>query len=210
MYRTARLLLSVVVVAFLSTPSVAAKFNPLTSVKPLQLFDGENFQTYCTAWKARLPNDRQVWVTAAHCVPTSPDMPFYIGSVKTRVLAISYKKDIAALEGGPSAQPLQIAFKSPAALTSIYSAGYPGNFHSNLNPSEQHVVMGVWSHIRKDGLAAYSMPVAHGMSGGPVFDDGGVVVGLMNQTECNWIGWCPGSAGATVETIRAFLGLELR
>ena len=201
----------VLALVLLFAPAIEARFNPLASIAPLHHVksDGSS-QFHCTAWATTLGNGMRVWATAAHCLMgTAPPelLTWTIGGKPATPMAWDFKLDLAYLTGGSAAQPLQLAFVSPKPLQYIYAAGYPGG------SVDVHVSVGAWSTTQDvEGLAVYSLAVAGGMSGSPILDKGGVVVGLMQQMHemCSieWRAgsWCPMSRGASTETLRKFLG----
>ena len=205
----ARAVLVLALLVSFQLPATARR-NPFESIRPFQvMMDDGKLHPVCTAFPVRL-NDRTVWLTAYHCVAEppawvmNPDAEWYIDGKKSVVIQYAFDTkngmDFAILTSGASAQPLSLGYSTPPAGSFIQTAGYP---HGS---ARQHVVSGVVSlTLEEDGATIWSLPGAPGMSGGPILDKDGLVVGTMTQIECPFSTWCPVSRGTRVETLREFL-----
>jgi hypothetical protein len=210
--RTALLVL-LLVISMIVTSS--AKSNPLNSIRPLQTYELDEdtgnkvLTSFCTTW-ATLYQGQHAWVTARHCIAFDDDgkqtkgVEYYVDGKRVEVFIVNATLDLAIFRGGPSADPLPVAFGTPTPLTPIWSSGYPAG------STRQHTVAGIFSNEREDGLSLlsiYNVSVARGMSGSPVLTMNNMVIGVMQRFDgCSRImTWCPVSLGLQTEKLRAFL-----
>lgn len=190
---------------------IAASPSQLKSIRPLQWKNREgNAETVCTTWATRL-NDITVWVTAYHCVSDAHGHPyldetFLIDGRRVFIRSANAELDLATLSG-PPASGLFVSFKAPDVLSYVWTAGYPAGPQESHKTPHLHITAGVFSLPHDgDGRALYNTAVTFGMSGSPVMNKDGIVVGLVQQMECHIaVGFCPMSRGATVPQLRLFL-----
>jgi hypothetical protein len=146
------------------------------------------------------------WVTAYHCIADDHGNPyldeeFYIDGKRALIVSGNYELDLATLRG-PTTQGLIVSFKDPDLLSYIWTAGYP------FEETVALLFAGVFSAYHPDGKAVFNLGVTYGMSGSPVMEKDGLVVGLVQQTGCRVPGaqfFCPVSRGATLRQLRLFL-----
>ena len=190
----------------LSSPLGASVKDELTAIQPLQFKDADGaFVNSCTAWKT-IVSDGTVWVTALHCLTDDAgvlilDRPWFINGTSARVGNANSRTDLVTLRGSAKGHSLRVAYGPPEVLAPLWTAGYP------RGSKARYALAGVLSQPRADnGKAVFNMPTTNGMSGAPVLDKDGLVVGLMLQMECHPVaGWCAVSRGASVADLREFL-----
>lgn len=161
----------------LATASILALMPGVVS-SPLQVFDS------CYVVETESGNvgtafaisDQQL-LTAAHVVEgvttvllrSSTDAR---STMSATVVLADERRDVAVLSiaGSRSVAPLAFAPRRPSAGTPAYAIGSPiGDLVLSRGK-----VLGF-----QDGLIESSVPVDHGNSGGPLFDDGGRVLGVV-------------------------------
>ena len=179
--------------------------SPITTVRPLvwqASADAEKVNA-CTTWPT-VYRDRVVWVTALHCVVGENGLVdeqwiFKIDGKPATVLKANPEHDLVMLTG-PSKRALRVSFLSPSPLDPVWTVGFPGG---NDRP---YVTAGVLSLVRDEGgRAVWNTGAASGMSGSPVLDKEGFVVGIIQQILCSPHGFCPMSRGVGVSELHAFL-----
>jgi S1-C subfamily serine protease len=91
------------------------------------------------------------------------------------IVFVDESRDLALLDAGLSARPLEIAVKLPPVGSPIYALGNPEGLGGTFS-------VGNVSGFREAGNAGpyiqLTAPISHGSSGGPVLNDEGKVVGL--------------------------------
>ena len=195
----ARALMIAVGLACVAVPRLFAASPPQRAVRVLQwkMHDG-TFHPACTTWSTRV-DARQAWVTAAHCVP-SAQTAYAIDGRQATPFMWDPMRDLAALRGGPSAEPLLIAYGQAPIFTNVITLGCPFGHRT------PHVTTGISSGQDKEGRSLFGLAVGSGMSGAPVLDARSyLVVGMILQAECESPGWCPFSSGAPAHALRRFL-----
>ena len=196
-----RALVMAVGFACYGVPLLFATPQPWHSIRILQWKNPDGtFHPACTTWATRV-DALHAWVTAAHCVP-SDQMEYAIDGRRLTVFLRNGDLDLAALRGGPTASPLQIAFGAAPILQPIVTMGFP------FGHRDPHVTSGIASGQDGEGWALFGLAVGSGMSGAPVLDARSfLVVGMIQRSECEPPSWCPFSSGVTAETLRRFLML---
>lgn len=130
--------------------------------------EGEPMAQRCTGFKVGI-----VWVvTAEHCVPPKGvNAPVFVGDHEARIVKID--GDLAMLEipQNDEITILQVAKSNPSIGTPVMVLGYA--WATSLHVFSRHVAAYEHGWLTIDG------PVAPGMSGGPIIDDKGKVVGLV-------------------------------
>lgn len=97
------------------------------------------------------------------------------GSREVQVIAVDVVNDLALLAGAqPQVAPLELAGKAPQRGTTIFSMGYPYELGITVVPGTYN---GIAQNSRYHRIH-FSGAVNPGMSGGPVVDDAGDVVGI--------------------------------
>lgn len=208
MIRLSRLAGTLALAVVLIAPVCEAKYNPLHSIRPLQILKNGTLATVCTAWATR-SGEITGFVSAFHCIASEEGEPlldadWYIDGKRAEMVAWDGAKDLVFFKGGPAgAHPLPISFIDPEPRDPIWAAGYP------MGSKVLHAVQGIFSASKDDGnLNAVNLGTAPGMSGSPVFS-GDMVVGVLVRTECPspWPTWCVEGQSISVKDLREFLRL---
>lgn len=148
------------------------------SVQPIQDISGSIF---CTAFSV---NERQrLYLTAAHCVDEKNiDLPIpTMFSQRIRVVKINKFIDIALIQAalgtrqldfadqppGPGAPVIAVGFANGEDMLSLFKGVFRSNAVGMDNNHEMHVV------------SLFNVRGEHGMSGGPILDENGLVVSLL-------------------------------
>lgn len=198
-----------VLVAMLALPTPAStKSDPLKSIRPLQaLVTDEVGESHlldiCTAWST-VYDQKQVWVTAMHCVTAQEEgTSFLIDQKEANLFGGSVADDIAIFAGGPHASPFGISIANEVTpMSEIWVAGYPlGEGQVALRGYVASRMTNV-SH-----LTFYQLPGAQGMSGSPVLSKDNMVVGILQSMNCPYmVQYCPLSSGVPLSTLQRVLG----
>lgn len=124
--------------------------------------------------------DRRTVVTAYHVVRSSPESirVDQTGSSAVRLVGFDEAADVALLElSRPISGALALRPTTPQPGTRVYAIGTP------LGYLESTISEGIVSGVRRVGdvaLIQITAPVSHGSSGGPVLDEEGRVVGVVD------------------------------
>lgn len=159
------------------------------SVVPIQDPVGISF---CTAFSV---NEKQrLYLTAAHCVDEkSPDLPIpTMYSQRVRVVKIDKLVDIALIQAALGVPAFDIADQPPGPGGRVIVAGYAGGadmlsiytgtFYSNA--------IGVDEHRNIHVISLFNVRGEHGMSGGPILNDEGKVVSIIQLKFPTQVGGC--------------------
>ena len=193
-------------VSVLADPLTASVRDELNAIQPFQFKDTDGaFVNSCTAWKTTV-SEGPLWVTALHCLTDDAgaiilDRPWFVNGKSVSVDHANSRTDLATLRGAVKGHSLRVAYGPPEVLAPLWTAGYP------RGSKARYVIAGVFSQPRSDsGKAVFNLPTTYGMSGAPVLDKDGFVVGLMLQSECHPVaGWCAVARGASVADLRELL-----
>ena len=176
--------------------------QPFDSIRQLQdVHEGGIVHGLCTTWATRLDNMvGTVWVTAAHCFEGVDLKTLLIGGQKATLIKLDPDLDLALLSG-PSAPGLRVGFgETPDAGTEITIVGFPRS-------TVPLMTKGIISNpVLSPGQSAYDSASGPGGSGSPVMVKGYVVVGVVQFGPCE--GVCPIEGGASLRSLRDFLGLN--
>lgn len=127
---------------------------------------------HCTAWSVRISQ----WMTANHCVKYND---LTINGVEVLIVKQDEKADLALLQG-PKVTPLELAKQAPELGDDVYSFGWPGEYPS-MKPIFFHGVFNVDPEndaTLKHDMVGIDSQNGFGMSGGPIVNRDGKVVGM--------------------------------
>jgi S1-C subfamily serine protease len=192
-----RVVLAATVVLLLHVPVSAGKLSMpdrvlLSLVAVTHPDDDPHKQYVCTGFITNAAAGEVV--TALHCI-TEDEESIYVDGEPSLVLR--YDTSYALLKiHAMRKPPLEIGTKPPKLTDRVMSFGYANGYMQTLSRG----VSRFWEH----GWFAVDGPLVPGMSGGPIVDMDGRVVG-MNQASDYAIGVASG-----VESLRAFLRLPNR
>jgi hypothetical protein len=195
-----RKLLATLLFTFLTLPLTAINKvdQAIQSVAYLQLPTG-----HCTTFSVGVKR----WLSAEHCLAEGEDAT--INGEDVYIIKQDSEADLV-LFSGPLVTPLQFAEKEPALAEQVYLFGWPANIGGKkplvfvgtvaaLNLTEGDLKTGLgyqhrWNLYDGDGGA--------GMSGGPIVNEAGKVVGMVEATKA-----VPSTiiAGPTLEEIKRFM-----
>lgn len=133
-------------------------------------FDGDGVRdSFCTAF----PLGGGEWVTAGHCLD-HPGSRTLAGRPVTDV-AISDTHDVAVFHSGAEGRPLRTG-ALPGFGERVVAVGYPGTVEDGQPHLGAHEgLVGQY----EGGLIQFSAPLVPGISGGPLLDAGGRVIGVV-------------------------------
>lgn len=165
----------------------------------IQRLTRDTSKGFCTTWATKLDGITR-WVSAAHCLATDEDgvlnldANYFIDGKEALLVKANFPLDLAVFTG-PASTGLQVAQPVLQYGTRVHAFNY-------MLGSDGLYVEGIYSGTWK-GQAVFSLPTAPGASGGPVLDEGGMVVGVLLIVPCQ--GPCALAAGPTLKQLRAFL-----
>ena len=153
---------------------------------------------FCSSWAVR-DTVRTVWITAAHCVLTNPDgslqnLEYRINGQSAKLLKVDWTADLAMFDG-PTAPGLTVAFGEPKFRQKVFTFTYflRHGFYSE----------GITSVPDEAGRNYFNITAGPGSSGGAIFADGDLVVGIVQNGACPYP--CTAVWGSSVKDLRAFI-----
>lgn len=158
------------------------------------VIDGE-VDSVCTAWSVKA----NTYITAAHCTPIGATFVLDKEEEAT-ILAIDPKHDLALIQSDYLMPALEIRKEPLRWLEEVEGIGYGGNFRLPIVTFNRVVSMGDKLSPSGPKGTIFMSPFVGGMSGGPVIDSNGKVVGICQQTNST-LGF-----GVDANTIIKFLG----
>lgn len=164
---------------FLASISSAGTYIPIRSIQPIQRINDDGILTnYCTSWS--INKKEGWWVTAAHCIN---EMNQVDGGKATKVVMFDTNTDLA-IYGANRAPALHIAPNSPRTGDEVFITGYP---HASLDPITFFgKVANPWARLNKDlTVSIYNVLGLPGVSGAPIVDRSGRVVGVAQNSTQN-------------------------
>lgn len=170
------------VLVLLPTPKPAT-FDLSHSISPIEAKwtddKGPEDSTICSAGYL----GSNLWLTAGHCFsPDSDDQTdfkFFINKKPMSLIMLAPDEDIAVVAAEPpkGMVPLHLAPNDLKKGEEVFAEGFPGGSYDSFFVSGR--VMNLAFHIEERTYVVTSMIVAPGMSGSPVVNAEGKVVGVL-------------------------------
>lgn len=160
-------------------------FNTPTSLTPsVQPISDPEGISFCTAFSVNEP--QRLYLTAAHCIDSKEvDLPIpLMFQQRIQVLKADYHVDIALIRAALGAKGIAIATFPPGPGSKTVGAGFIGGQHTPMLMSAFSGIfvanaMGMDEHHELLVFSAFGMRAEHGMSGGPILNEEGEVVSII-------------------------------
>lgn len=196
-----RIVLSLILLCSLVSFPAAANKSLSDIMRSVVYLDGE--AGHCTAFAVSV---RQ-FLTAKHCIDSMGKLS--INNEESVVITIDHKHDLALISG-PIIAPLEMASREPELGDEVVLIGWPRDWADQKPLLFFGRVAALKIAMKVDDNQKHEMNFFHeggggGMSGGPIVNTHGQVVGLI-QASATYPS--VSVAGATVESIRKFLRLK--